>query len=379
MAENSKINDKRIHSLRQQDEEYNALFRKWRTDRANKFGYYLSGSTENTYKEGEGFAGQYPAADERETLGQSISLLTQVLLLFTLCETISKFLFSDFPFNAPLGITLAREGYATVADFPHIFASYVSNILTRLIPVTYLLVRLRIPIRLVVPLKITNKPLFRSSIPIAMLTFGIMYVCSSLSEYILYPSGGRRPVFFPNGGMTREEFPMVILYCLVIPVISEIIHRGVFLQIFRQYGDGYALLLTSMVAAFTSIEDESLMIFFYSLMIGYSTLRTGSVITAIVMRIIISGGYFCISSLSTGASEQMRDLIISISVLVIIGIGIVSLIRFISTYSNRISLPLYSLYVSDFEKLMLVLANPGFIIWAVFYLGSILWSMTFAA
>lgn len=378
MAENSRINDKRIHSLRQQDEEYNALFRKWRSDRANKFGYYLSGSSENTYKEGEGFAGQYPAADERESLGQSISLLTQVLLLYTLCEAISKFLFSDFPSNAPLGITLAREGYAAVADFPHIFASYVSNILTRLIPVTYLLIRLRIPLQIVVPLKITNKPLFRSSVPIAMLTFGIMYVCSTLSEYVR-PSVAHRPVYFTNGGLTREEFPMVILYCLVIPVISEIIHRGVFLQIFRQYGDGYALLLTSMIAAFTSIEDESLMIFFYSLMIGYSTLRTGSVITAIVMRVIISGGYFCISSLSFGASERMRDLIISISVLFIIGFGIVSLIRFISTYSNRISLPLYSLYVSDFEKLMLVFANPGFIIWVVFYLGSILWSVTFAA
>ena len=374
----AEINDKRISSLRGQDKKYNELYRKWRQDRTNKFGYYVSGvQDEHTYRDGKGFAGEYPEADERETLELATTLLMKVLIVYTLIEFAFKLLFSDHPFPPFLGVILYREGFTSDHDPLHIAVSMLTNILSRLLPLVYLLVKLKLPIQLAVPLKISNKPLFRCSVPIAMLTFGIIYTCDKIYSVFIPASGGMRPLFPWDGRFTVKDVPELMLFAVIIPILSEVVHRGVFMQMFRQFGDGFALFMSSIISALLATEDSFMACFVYSLMIGYCTLRTGSVITAVIMRVIITGLYFTLDVVTGGTLDGMAGIAVSLTVLFCLGIGMIMVMRFVSNSRNRISLPLHHLYLTDTEKVMMVVSNPTFIVWITFFIVSTMWSVTF--
>lgn len=371
------VNDKRISSLKQQDEEYNRLYREWRQDRSNKYGYYIKDTNgEHTYQDGRGFVGDYPEADERESLEKSVTLLTQALLTYTILEFFSKLVFSDYPFGSFRGVTLLREGFPLGRDTASLFASYAENILIRLLPLVYLIFRMKLPPKLFLPMKITNRPLFICCVPVAMLTFALTYVGSQLCSAMLPMGVSGAPDFIWTQRLKPADIPVLLLYVIIIPVISEIAHRGIFLQVCRQFGDGFALALTSVISALTSIEDNPMMVFIHALMIGYFVMRTGSVLTGILMRIIMSGSYFLMGILkSPPYVSHTTLLVISIILLLYMGIGFVLLIRFVVKYSNKIGMPLYHLYLTDKEKLFFVFANPTFIIWIAIYISSTLWSI----
>ena len=58
MAKNHKhdTSDSRIASLKAQDKEYNEMYRKWRIEHKQDYGFYFfDNSDELTYRDGEGF------------------------------------------------------------------------------------------------------------------------------------------------------------------------------------------------------------------------------------------------------------------------------------------------------------------------------------
>ena len=372
------LKKKDISSLRQQDLEYKKLYEEWQNDRRNKYGYRTEyAENANTYQEGKGFSGEYPAADERASLRSSVDVLMLTLICYALLEFIVKLLLSDFPFNAPFGVVLGKEGFTSSHDLKTIIFAYVGNIFTRVIPFGVLLLQLKLPLKVVIPTKINDRPLFYCSIPVAMLTFGVIYMCTEV-EALFLPGLDNRSIMRWSGAFTVYDIPISLLFMVIVPILSEFLHRGIILNLFRQYGDGFALLISSVISAALSAEDAIVMTFVYSLMIGYFTLRTGSILTAIVMRIIISGSYYIISIGRSGAfANNVLSLLSAMVIFLYIGIGIIILIRFVINYSNKISLPLYSLYLSDAEKLMICFSQPGFIIWISLYIASLAWSIAF--
>ena len=199
------------------------MYREWRKDRSNKYGYYINDSdNEHTYCDGVGFVGQYPEADERAALEYSVKLLTRVLITYTVCEFITKLLFSDYPFSAPFGVTLSREAFTSNSDLRSIAASYIANIIPRTFAVLILIFRLKLSPKLFMPMKITNKSLFWCCIPVAMLTFGITYMFSELAVSMLPVHNTVLSEFRWTREITVSELPVILLFTIILPVLSEI-------------------------------------------------------------------------------------------------------------------------------------------------------------
>ncbi|MBQ5311684.1 MAG: CPBP family intramembrane metalloprotease [Oscillospiraceae bacterium] len=362
--------DERISSLRQQDSTYNEMFRKWSLDKENHFGFYKrSGETENTYQAGEGFVGQYPAADEADVLHRTARLTAFVLCIYSAMQLGILIAFSGYP-TPIMGMYICKEGFFIGHGYLPVVMTYAVNILTRLIPIAYLIAKLKAPLRLMLPLKITNKPLFRNSIFFAMIAFGVFFLILDCEKFLLGRGHDWEHIKLVDDS---QRVPILILYTLIIPVISEIINRGIFLNLFRQYGDGFALLITSILSSFFSPEGHILFVFCYSLLIGFFALRTGSVITSVIMRIVISSSYYSV----TMARVLMDDVFPKGAMAVItifIGVGVVATIRFVSKYSNKIGMPMNNMFLSDTEKILMIFTSPVMIIWLMIYIVYIVMS-----
>lgn len=357
--------DSRIASLKLQDKEYSELYRKWRIEHKKDYGFYfLDNSDELTYRNGEGFIIESPKAAERSAIVEIHSLLAKFLSIYTILNVILWVIkdiapFGDFPFLYNILKFVSTSEYMAVAT------DYVVKIAIRLLPLIYLIRKINMPKKLLMPVKIYNKPLFKIAAPMAMLTFGIATFLSNIqhtSAVLL----GVDPTF--SVWIPRNKVCLVlsaVLTAIIVPIISEIVHHGIILQILKQFGDGYALVITSLIAALTSGNYHTfLFTFTIMLVIGFFVVRSGSIITGFIMRIVISSSVYFLTLLKyMDLPEGLYMSLTAVMLLIYITVGFIAVSRFIIRHSNKISLPLYQMYLDTKERMMCCLTNASVIIW----------------
>lgn len=359
-------NNRKIASLKQQNSEYNELYRKWQIEHKKDYGFYLpEGQGELAYRTGEGFINNNPEAAERSALEEIHSVIAKTIILYSIMNIIRTTLLADYALGLSKNVFYSYRGYFYGYEPAALFYSYFVTLTVKLLPLTYLIKKVRMPLKLMIPLKTSNKPLMRLSVPMAMLIFGIMAVFTAIGCIITDKPGTdfSKRIWIPESlwVMTLSS----ILYTIVLPITSELIHRGLFLQILRQFGDGYALIVTSIIAAFTSGEMSSWMFYLtFSFVAGYFTLRTGSIVSPILMRLVISfTSYWMTYIKQTGLPGGNYITISMIIILIYLIIGGAAVIVFIKNHSNKINLPFYKFTLSVNEKLMFAASNPLTIIW----------------
>lgn len=357
--------DSRIASLKLQDKEYNEMYRKWRIEHKKDYGFYfLDNSDELIYRDGEGFITESPKASERSAITEIHSLLAKFLCIYTVLnlllwaiKTVAPL--GGIPFFYNIMRLISTNEYAAAAAY------YLVRILTRILPVFYLLKKIKMPRKLLMPMKIYNKPLFGIAVPMAMLTFGIATVLSNIQHAFVSLIGidPNYSVWIPQNKLCFAL--SALLSAVIIPIISEIIHHGIILQILKQFGDGYALVLTSIIAAATTGNYHSFLFSFTTmLVIGFFVVRTGSLATGFIMRIVISSTvYFLTVIRCLQAPEGMYMTATVMLLLAYIIVGFIAVAGFIKKHSNKIGLPLYKMYLDTHERIMCCLTNASVLMW----------------
>lgn len=359
--------DSRIASLKLQDKEYSELYRKWRIEHKKDYGFYfLDNSDELTYRNGEGFITESPQAAERSVIVEIHSLLAKFLTIYTVLNIAVWLVRNLAPFgDIPFLYNLLR--FVSSSEFFAVATDYVVKITIRLLPLIYLLKKINMPKKLLMPVKIYNKPMFNIAVPMAMLTFGIATVLSNI-QHTAAVLMGVDPNFSIWVPRNKVCFVLsAILTAVIIPVLSEIVHHGIILQILKQFGDGYALILTSLIAALTAGNYHTfLFTFTVMLVVGFFVVRSGSIVTGFIMRIIISGSVYFLTVLKTAALPEGMYMTITAALLfVYIAAGFTAVSVFIKKHSNKISLPLYPMYLDTKERIMCCLTNASVIMWLV--------------
>ena len=357
--------DSRIASLKLQDKEYNEIYRKWRIEHKKDYGFYfLDNSDELTYRDGEGFITESPQAAERSVIVEIHSLLAKFLCIYTVLNLLIWVMKTVAPLGeVPFFYHIMR--LISANEYTAVLSDYLVKILARILPVFYLLKKIKMPRKLLMPMKIYNKPLFGIAVPMAMLTFGIATILSNIQHTFVSIIG-----IDPNYSVWIPQSKLcfvlsALLSAVIIPIISEIIHHGIVLQILKQFGDGYALVLTSIIAAATSGNYHSfLFIFTTMLVIGFFVVRTGSLATGFIMRILISSTvYFLTVIRCSQPPEGMYMTITVMLMLIYTTVGFIAVAAFIKKHSNKISLPLYKMYLDTHERIMCCLTNASVLMW----------------
>lgn len=338
---------------RYQDKTYNEMFKAWRKQRKDTVGfYYVSNPNELTYLDGYGFVTDYPEAAERNALRKVMNIVGMTMILLGVIDIFYKYAVPDL--LAAFGADIYFDRYTKIFygnEWLILFIDTFFSIIKRLIPLAYIYKKLKMPIKVMIPTKITNKTLFKYAVPVMLLAVGLCSAASGIyGEMLSFLRIQPEKLFYdPESKAVLVLF--LIVHVIIIPIISEIHTRGALLQLLRQFGDGFAILFTALLTALISYNINSFcFIFITSVIIGYFTVRTGSVITAVLMRITVHAISYGIYMIDEMVNEDIQGLVIMLVLFVTIGAGLVCFIRLLCKHSDCFGLNFKSRYLGFSDK-----------------------------
>lgn len=127
----------------------------------------------------------------------------------------------------------------------------------------------------------------------------------------------------------------IITVCIIAVIFEEILFRGIILQMLRKYGDGFAVISSSIVfALFQGGIIEIISSFMLGLALGYFVIRSGSIYVSILGRssyTLLLYGSVAIKKL---LSSSFSSMIILLGFIIIICLAILTFSIFITKDRN---------------------------------------------
>ncbi len=360
----AEANDDKIN-WRYQDKEYNESFKEWRKKKQNSIGFYfVEKPNQLTYQDKVGFIHDYPEAREAHAFRRVMTVLAFILLYRVIFDIFTMYFLPVILEAMGLNIHTAFFSGERYGDETFlIILDLITQIVGRILPITILIRHLQMPFSVMLPIKITNKPMFWFSIPAILL---VTSTCSMMSFFYeellsLFNISTSRSLMVPS---EADNLILFLLQMILVSIVSELCIHGVFLQFTRQFGDGTALIITSLINAFVTYDITMMpFTFITSLVIGYFTIRTGSIITSVTMRVIQRFYVYILYFLDYIVDNGYSSTLIAAFFFFTIVIGLAGTVRFFCNYSDRFGIVLKDRYMSAPSKILTAATCIPLIIW----------------
>ena len=279
------------HKYRNQSEEYQRKYLQWRTDPKNPFGYtFVHDSRIRTYVDGEGFLEETGESSERTALKNCYRVMGAALLIMVSVAFV-RYLVMLLVFGISYGgrayhseISVDNDALSTTAAYTML----TLNILEYLLPIIFLKAATRMPTKIAVPLRKSKNFSSVSAVMMMLVIMAIGRVVNNvLAKLLIYVN-----VDIPYYDYIKTASPAAAIICslgqhVLIAILIEIILRGYLLQMMRQFGDEFAVFITA-IAGCLMLYDITQMgyMFCVGIFTGTVTIRSGSIKSACIMRII---------------------------------------------------------------------------------------------
>ncbi|MGN1102796.1 MAG: lysostaphin resistance A-like protein, partial [Huintestinicola sp.] len=224
--------------------------------------------------------------------------------------------------------------------------------------------KLNVPIKVMFPTKIMNKQLFAAAVPVMLMVAALGSLVEGVFEIAL------RELNISNVSwvqLPKDKGALVyyiIVGVIIAPCCSELFSRGLVMQLMRQFGDGTAVVFSAFITAAACFNLERFCYsFLISLVAGYFTIRTGSVITAVIMRVTASAFAHGLYILDEYFDERYEGMVIMLCILAALLIGIGVLAAFMIKHSDKLGMPLLTRYMTFSQKVTAMFTNVNMVIW----------------
>lgn len=349
---------------RYQDKAYNESYKQWRKRNKDSAGFYFAENPNQlTYQDGMGFIKDAPEVHEATALRRTLLILGAVLLFRVFFDAFSIYLLPSL--LRAVGFDISYDVFTNRiygSETMLITIRFVTEALSRALPALILAIYFKLPLKVMLPMRIRNKPMFRACFPAAILIGG---VCCAMTAVF-------QEVFQIPSSVDNTKLPVtgfgwvyaVMTHIVIIPVISELCSGGIILQLMRQFGDGVALVLTSFItAAFCYDFSQFLFYFAAAIMIRYFTVRTGSVLVGAAMRLTISIYIFALFFINIKTVDRFGRTIIALYLFITILIGLIFTIRFLYRHSDCFGVTMRSRYMTFRKKMTWIITSVPVILW----------------
>ena len=156
-------NDDDRLNWRYQDKAYNEMFKAWRRQRRDSVGfYYVSKPNELTYLDGYGFVTDYPEAAERNALRKVMNVIGVTMMLLGIIDLLYKYAVPNL--LATFGADIYFDKYTKTFygnEWLILAIDVFFGVIKRLIPLLYVYKKMQMPIKVMIPTRITNRTLFK--------------------------------------------------------------------------------------------------------------------------------------------------------------------------------------------------------------------------
>jgi hypothetical protein len=215
------------------------------------------------------------------------------------------------------------------------------------------------PLQVMVPVKVSNKPLFNTSAPIMMMIAVVGIIASRIFSVFLSVIHIDSTPWLTLPYSTGPLIATLFVDILVIPFVSEIYARGTLMQLMRQFGDGFAIVFTAFfTAAVTYNPYQFCYVFVCGLIVGYFTIRTGSVMTAIIMRIVIRGMYHCLYLVDRELDDGIKQVVAAAVMFIAVIIGLIALVWLMANHSDKLAMKFSKRFLSFSDKCLVSFTSP---------------------
>lgn len=364
-----------------QDDEYLDSYKSWRNKENNTYAYkFKKDNREHTYMNGVGFVQSDPSTAESIALKKCCILLGITMLIMITIELLGNlYIKVNYKFIYNNIMTQINNNIYKNISFEVAIVLCIKESLTLLVPFAFFNAFAKVPLKVMFPTKMTNKEMLKSALPIVLFLFvigktvniflssvlGLVNIEMTFFDYI-YSTDKRAILLF--------AFTQIIL----VSVFHELFFRGLLLQTFRQFGDLFALVLTSSMGA---IAFADFTLFGYYLFVGFAigffVLKTGSILTGMLMRITSRSMIYLIISFMIYSPKNIFKILDTVLCFLCLASGLCVLLKYISLKKYRLNLKPSETALSTKSKIYIVATSPTVFAWLFVVFVATLFSIRF--
>ncbi len=338
---------------------YSRAFRMWRNREDNNYAFRCRrAANENIYIEGVGYQSPDPAVEERRTMQRVHMVIGIAILLYLMLESLSGYLLVAGANLLGMEIDYSYSNNAMYGpELPVLIILMFQTFLKYLIPVLIFRKMFRLPRRVAYHLKPDNPHELPVSTCLTLALFVIVNIWMLFSSNNPLAHNTIGTAYYAVSYMQAPYGMIYLIYKLVVvSIMSELLIHGEVLHVLRQFGDWYAILMTALLNACLNHSFITLpMDLTFAVVAGIAVLRSGSLLPAILNRMLchlLMFGFFWIRSKAASMNIQM------LLMLAILTIGILGSLLFIRPRRTNPALLNQKHYLSPRERLR-VIWNPG--------------------
>lgn len=369
-------------SYQNQTEEYYQEYGKWRSKEKNPFGYsYVKDVREHTYVDGKGFVSDGPDKAERKSLIACFNFIGLLLIISQIFSFLENIIISKLT-NVSLYSTDFFQDATSIENvsFSVVAVSSVINVLKLAVPAGLFFLITKFPKKVAFPKP--KKPDYKMSISGVSFILMATMLCRA-ANITLNLFTEKFGINFSNVDfIDTMDLKSIILYCFceyfLVGILTEILFRGIILQFFRQFGDLFAIII-SCIANVVFCADISQLgaVALTSVVLALFTIRTGSILTPIFMRLASRIVEMIATIGASTVSGDVKILVESALALAIISFALVAYSRIISSQMINFNVSDSYTHLSMKEKFVLMISSGPVVVWLVVALVSIIFSVRF--
>ncbi len=348
-----------------QSDSYNKKFIEWRKNKNNIYAYnFCVNSKESVYIDGQGFVNSAAEIEENAALSRLLRLLGIILLIASVFENVVDkiaVLLLDL-----IGVNVHYSFYKSViyGGCTEVAAVVIVIMLLKLVvPAVFAQKNLKMPKQLAFPFCLRNYSELVMAISSALIVSAALGIPSAYSDETkeIY-------TFFKtyNADVSlwgQKEYVIYVFFdVIIVSFLYELLFRGCLFTALRQFGDRYAIIITS-IAAGLAIQDLRIMpeMILISAVAGISLLRSGTMLSPIIVHVIYKMYMLALTIIEMDSSPNMvmtRN--IFMCVVLIVGIIAFSAVFFRKDVRNRKAIADYTCHTTIKKQVSITLKNFTF-------------------
>ena len=341
-----------------QDDGYNQSFIKWRKNKDNPYSFnFKMDRRESVFVDGKGFESKSLPTAERNCVIKIMNVAGIAMLMWVVIDNIiSKAVISLFSF---LGFDIHTSFFSTGfygGDVEIVTSLILIGLMKVILPAWYVHWKLKMPLKAQYMTRLRH-----SSDMIATLCMSL--AASAVTSLPNIYTNRTRQVFNYfreiDADATAWDQQQFIIYAIfdivVVSVMSELFFRGAIFGALRQFGDLFAVVVTSMMSALL-VQDvrEFPAALLMSAIAAAGMLRSGSILTAVYVQIIFKLYRMALILLeSTSVDSAFLKRNIFILAVFIFGVAGVSLLYILGKKKNHHRIASYKSEITMWQRIVI--------------------------
>ena len=273
-----------------QDDSYNQSFIKWRKNNDNPYAFnFKMDRRESIFVDGKGFESKSLPTAERNCVIKIMNVAGIAMLMWVVIDNIiSKAVISLFSF---LGFDIHTSFFSTGfygGDVEIVTSLILIGLMKVLLPAWYVHRKLKMPIKAQYITKLRHSSDMIATLCMSLAASAVTSLPNIYTNRTRQVFNYFREIDADATAWDQQQFIIYAVFDIVIvSVMSELFFRGAIFGALRQFGDLFAVVVTSMMSALL-VQDvrEFPAALLMSAIAAAGMLRSGSILTAIYVQII---------------------------------------------------------------------------------------------